>query len=175
MTAELDWVLEQFASVVDDIESEYTLASGDPVQVERIDRDNSRLLEQDVRSIRGDLQDANYVGATHVETVRDPVGTEYDASREVVVGVRVTGLTSAEYGHIDSEGNEGIPFDNGTDGLVNRLKDALWNERTWPDAGPGPSVYYKHLELQNEANQSEQWADFYRADWDVVFNGYEEL
>jgi len=176
MTSEVDFVLDQFAAVADTISNEYTLESGDPVRLERVNRDESRILEQDVQSIKGDLEKAAFVGATHVDTVRDPVGTEYDASREVVVGVRVTGLTSqGSYGHIDPSGEDGIPFDNGVDGLVNRLKDALWSERTWPDAGPDPSVYYTDLELQNEANTSEQWADFWRADWGVVFDGYEEL
>lgn len=175
MTSELDWVLDQFAAVADDVESEYTLESGDPVVLERVNRDESRILEQPPGDIHGELQKGVFVGATHVDTVRDPIGTEYDADREVVVGVRVVGLTHRKYGHIDPSGVDGIPFDapdNG--GVVQRLKDALWSERMWPDAGPS-DVYYTDLELANEANTSEQWADVFRADWDVVFDGYEEL
>lgn len=174
MSSERDWVLQQFADVVDDIANEYTLDSGDPVELEHVNRDESRLLEQGLDSIRGELRNAAFVGATHVDTVRTPIGTEYDAEREVVIGVRATGLTSAKYGHIDPSGEDGIPFDNGDDGLVQRLKNALWSERTWPDAAPSDG-YYTHLELANEANTSQQWADFYRADWDVVFTGYEDL
>jgi len=175
MSSERDWVLEQFADVATTVASEYTLQSGDPVELRRVNRDESRILEQAVDSIRGELQQAVFVGATHVDTVRDPIGTEYDAEREVVVGVRVTGLTSSKYGHIDPSGQEGIPFDDADEGLVQRLKEALWSERQWPAAEPSEDVYYTDLELQNEANTSQQWADFYRADWDVVFSGYEEL
>jgi len=175
MSSERDWVLEQFADVATTIASEHTLENGDPVELRRVNRDESRILEQAVGSIRGELQSAVFVGATHVDTVREPIGTEYDAEREVVVGVRVTGLTSSKYGHIDPSGEQGIPFDDANGGLVQRLKDALWSERTWPAAEPDESVYYQDLELQNEANTSQQYADFYRADWDVVFSGYEEL
>jgi len=161
VTAEVDWVLDQLGSVV----------GSTTTPLRRVNRDDSRVLEQDIRSVESELQEANYVGATHVDTVQDPIGTEYDVDREVVVGVRVTGLHHSEWGHVDPDGQEGIPFDE----LVRRCKDALWTERTWPAAGPDGSVSYTHLELQNEANTSEQYADFYRADWDVVFSGYEEL
>ena len=160
MTKEVDWVLEQLGSVV----------GSTTTPLRRVNRDESRILEQDVRSIQGELTRANYVGVTHVDTTRDPVGTEYDADREVVVGVRVTGLTCEEHGWVDSTGQAGMPFDE----LVARCKDALWSERTWPAAGPS-GVSYTHLQLQNESNTSEQYADFYRADWDVVFDGYEDL
>jgi hypothetical protein len=174
MTAETAWVLEQFASVATDVANEYTLESGDPVELERVNRDESRLLEQDVQSIRGDLEQAAFVGATHVDTVEEPMGSQYDLQREVVVGVRVTGLTAqGSYGHIDPSGEDGIPF-TGDGGLVQRCKDALLSERKWPDAGPA-DVSYPHLELQNEVNTSQQWADFYRWDADVVFKGHRDL
>ncbi|QRY26361.1 hypothetical protein [Halobacterium sp. BOL4-2] len=175
MSSEVTWVLDQFASVATTVSNNYTLASGDPVQLERVNRDESRILDQPPGDIQGELQTGVFVGATHVDTVRDPIGTEYDADREVVVGVRVTGLTHREYGHIDPSGQNGIPFDDADSaGIVQRLKDALLAERTWPAAGPA-DVSYTHLELQNEANTSQQYADTFRADWDVVFSGHEEL
>jgi len=82
----------------------------------------------------------------------------------------VTGLHCGEFGHIDPDGANGVPFDE----LVSRCKDALWSERTWPAAGPS-DVTYTHLQLQNEANTSQQYSDFYRADWDIVLSGFEEL
>lgn len=174
MTAELDWVLEQFASVATDVANQYTLESGDPVQLERVNRDESRILEQDVQSIRGDLEKAAFVGATHVDTVEEPMGSQYDLQREVVVGVRVTGLTSqGSYGHIDPDGQDGIPF-TGDGGLVQRCKDAVLAERKFPAAAPSDAAY-TYLEFQNEANTSQQWADFYRWDADVVFHGERHL
>jgi hypothetical protein len=160
MTAELDWVLSRLGSVVEST----------TVPLRRVDRDSSRILEQGLRSIKGELQEANYVGATHVETVRDPIGTEYDADREVVIGVRVTGLHHSEWGYIDPDGDEGIPFPE----LVQRLQDALWAERTFPPAGP-PGVEYTHLEITNEANTSNQYADFHQYSFDVLLSGYEQL
>lgn len=161
MTAEVDWVLDRMGSVV----------GSTTTPLRRVNRDDSRILEQDVSSIKGELTSANYVGATHVDTTEEPMGSQYDLQREVVVGVRVTGLMSSEYGYIDPSGQEGIPFDE----LVARCKDALWAERQWPDAGP-TNVSYPHLEIQNEANTSQQWADFYRADWDVVFTqGFHDI
>jgi hypothetical protein len=163
MTAEVDWVLDQFGSVV----------GSTTVPLQRIDRDDSRILEQDVRSLDAELTDANYVGVRHEDTTTSPIGTEYDLEREAVVSVRVTGLHASKYGWIDPDGDDGIPF-GGADGLVQQLQDALWSERQFPDAGI-QRVDYTHLELQNEANTSRQYGDFYRADWDVVFQGFEEL
>lgn len=171
MTAELDWVLEQFAPVATSVAADYSLRKGGDATLERVNRDDSEVLGENIRTSRGDLQKAAYIGATHADTVRDPIGTEYDADREVVVGVRLTGLHWGDHGHIDPDGENGIPFDE----LVRRCKDALWSERTWPDANSREDVYYENLELQNEANTSQQYTDFYRADWDVVFSGYEDL
>lgn len=170
MTSEVDWVLSQFADVATAISNEYTLESGDPVELRRVDRDESRILEQGVQSIRGELQSASYIGATHVDTSEVPMGSEYNLQREVVVGVRLTGLTSSEYGHIDPAGNEGIPFDE----LVERCKDAILSEREFPAAAPTDAAY-TYLEFQNEANTSQQWSDFYRWDADVVFHGERHL
>jgi len=163
MSSERDWVLTQLGSVV----------GSTTTPLRRVDRDNARLLEQNVRSVRGELQEANYVGATHVDTVEEPMGSQYDLQREVVVGERVTGLHHSEWGHIDPDGQEGIQF-SGEGGLVDRCKDALLAERTFPDAAP-PDAAYTYLEFQNEANTSQQYSDFYRWDADVVFHGERQL
>lgn len=163
MSSELEWVLDQLKDVADQQPWDHELR--------RVNRDESRVLEQDVRSVKGELQEANYVGATHVSTEESPMGSQYDLEREVVIGVRVTGLHCSKYGHIDPQGEDGVPFTE----LVQACKDAFWTERKWPAAGPS-GVSYPHLELQNEANTSQQWADFYRADWDVVFTqGFHDI
>lgn len=170
MTSEVDWTLAQFESVADTIATEYTLESGDDAQLERVDRDESRKLEQDVQSIKGDLQSAVFVGAAHADTDENPMGSEYKLEREAIVQIRITGLTHSEYGHVDPTGAAGIPFDDPDGGLVQRVKAAILDERKFPQAAP-PDAAYTYLEFQNEANTSEQWADFYRWDADVVFHG----
>jgi hypothetical protein len=158
MTAELDWVLAQLKDVADSQPYDHELR--------RINRDESRILDKGVRSIQGELQKANYVGATHVSTTEEPMGSEYNLQREVVIGVRVTGLTSSKHGHVDPSGTDGVPFSD----LVTECKDAILEERAFPDAGSSDTEY-THLEFTNEANTSHQWADFYRWDADVVLDG----
>lgn len=160
MTAEVDWVLNQFGSVVGSITA----------PLKRVNRDESEILEDDIRERKGELQDANFVGATFANRSTDAIGTEYDHAVEAVVGVRVEGLHHSEWGHIDPDGVEGIDFDE----LVRRLRDALLAERTFPNVG-SPDGTYTDLQITNEAPQSSDYRDYYRHDFDVVFNGFEDL
>ena len=163
MTAEVDWVLTQFGSVVGSLTA----------PLKRVDRDESEILEGNIRKRKGDLKDANFVGATFADRVPTPIGTEYDHAVEAVVGVRIEGLHHSEWGHVDPDGVEGIPFgDDG--GLVDRIRDAILVERRYPDAG-GTNVTYTNLTVTNEASQSSNYADYYRYDFDVVFDGFEDL
>lgn len=160
---EVDWTLTQLGSVVGSVTT----------PLRRIDRDESTILDGDVRDHTADLKKANYVGATRADVSNDPVGTEYDHRREVVVGLRIEGLHHSEWGHVDPAGSNGIPFgDDG--GLVDKIREALLAERTYPAAG-GNGVTYTDLRLQNEASQSNNYQDYYRHDVDVVFRGYESL
>ncbi|WP_135806211.1 hypothetical protein [Halorussus marinus] len=161
---EVDWVLAQLGSVVGSL----------TVPLRRVDRDESTILDGDIRSRTEDLQQANYVGATLADVATEPRGAEYNLSREAVVGVRIEGLNHSEWGHVDPDGSEGIVWQNGDTGLVDRIRSTLLAERTWPDAG-GTDVSYTHLEVANQAPQSELYADYYRYDFDVVFDGYEDL
>lgn len=167
---EVEWTLGQLADVVTSVDADYGAT------LQRVDRDETEILERNVRELTPKLEKACYAGATLADVVSDPIGTEYDHDREAVVGLRVVGLTSegGEWGHVDPGGTDGVPWHNGSDGLVDRIRTALLAERTWPGAG-GPNVSYTHLSLQNEAPQSSDWGDYYRWDVDVVFEGYEEL
>jgi len=186
MTApEVEWVLDRLATVVDDVAATYTLSAernNDPVQVRRIDRDNSRLYDggdpigmtEPLHTRKGKLEAGCYIGAQTVSADGAPIGTGYDLDLERVVGLRVEGLVASEYGHVDPDGADGVPWRNGNDGLVDRVRTALYNERTWPDAG-GTGVSFTHLQLANVADTSSNWKDFFRWDADVVFDGFEEL
>ncbi|MFC4549381.1 MULTISPECIES: hypothetical protein [Halorussus] len=160
---EVEWVLTQLGSVVGSLTT----------PLKRVDRDESKILDGSIRSRTAELEKANYVGATLSDVTSQPIGTEYDHSREAVVGVRIEGLTHREFGYVDPNGSSGIPFDN-DGGLVSRVRDALLVERTYPNAG-GANVTYTDLRITNEAPQSSNYADYYRTDFDVVFNGYEDL
>jgi hypothetical protein len=161
----VEWVLDQLESVVD--------AQPDAHPLKRVNRDESRILEGDIRSRTGELRKANFVGAAHVDHEARPIGTEYDLDVEDVVGIRIEGLTYTDRGHVDPDGQDGVVF-SGDPGLVQDLKAALYDARTFPDAGRTP-VNFTDLRLSNHAPQSHLWSDYFRYDFDVVFEGYEEL
>ena len=160
---EVEWTLAQLGSVVGSLTT----------PLKRVDRDESRILEGDIRKRTAELEKANYVGAALADRTPTPIGTEYDHALETVVGVRIEGLHHSEWGHVDSDGVEGIPFgDDG--GLVDRIRDAILAKRRYPDAGR-TNVTYTNLTVTNEASQSSNYADYYRYDFDVVFDGFEDL
>lgn len=166
---ETQWTLEQFGSVISNISA----------PLKRVDRDESRLYDGDgsapdmsspIRGRKGDLQRANFVGVQFVDRVTEAIGTEYDHDVETVVSVRVEGLHESKWGYIDPDGVEGIEWSE----LTDRLQEALTDQRTWPAAGD-PDTVYTDLQFANESDSSDDYRDAYRADWDVVFNGYEDL
>jgi hypothetical protein len=158
-------VLDRVATV--DV-SDYTLANGDPVTLEPVDRDESTLLDGDIRSRKADLQDGVYVGAGSANRARDPIGTDADYDTEVVIGVRIEGLIESEYGHVDPDGQDGIPFGV----LVDRVQDAIDSELSHPAIPNGDRN--KHVLLQNEASQVAEYEDYYRYDFDCVIEKYED-
>jgi hypothetical protein len=178
---EVDWVLDQLASVADTVATNYTLKNGDAAELKRVDRDDAQLYEgsdsvdmsSPIHTRTEELTKAALVGATRADVSDEPIGTEYDHDREAVVGVRIEGLTCREFGHIDPAGNNGIPFDD-DGGLVEKIRDAILAERHYPAAG-GSGVTYTDLQIANEAPQSSDWQDYFRHDFDILFNGYEEL
>jgi len=161
---EVQWVLDQLQSVVDNQPAAYPL--------ERIDRDASEILEGNVGTRRAELQDANYVGVSLATRTTDPIGTEYDHEVDTTVAVRIEGY-SGDFGNIDPDGVDGVAF-AGAGGLVEQVRDAILVKRTVPDAGRS-DVSFTHLALQNETSQSSNHAEYWRYDFDVVFRGFEDL
>lgn len=162
MSAEVDWVLDQLQSVVNNQPADHPL--------KRIDRDESELLEGSIRDREADLQHANYVGATLAERAGQALGTEFNRRVETVVGLRIEGAHHSEYGHIDPDTNDGVDFD----ALVDDIKEALWSGRKFPAVGREDTSYHT-LYVENEAPQSAQYSDYYRYDADVRFVGYRTL
>jgi hypothetical protein len=179
---EVDYVLDRLASVVSDVEANFSLASGDPVQVKRVDRDDGQLYDSDqsvnlsspIRTRSAELRSAVLVGASLVDVSSQPIGTEYDHRREAVVSVRCEGLHVDEYGHVDPGGTDGVPFNGVAGSFVQRVRDALLNDRTFPNAGR-PDVEYTDLRFSDESPQSGRYADYFRWDGDVLLRGYEDL
>ncbi len=174
MTAEVEWVLEQFGDVVDDQPEDHPLY--------RVDRDESRVYETGdeldmqtpIHDRTGELTRANYVGVASADKSSSPIGTEFDLEVERIVSVRVEGLVRGEHhGHVDPDGDDGVVFDDDT-GLVADLQAALWDEREWPDV-PRQGTTYTHLLLQNYGFRSDEYADYHRYDFDVLFDGFEDL
>ena len=186
MTApDVEWVLNRLGTVVDGVATDYSLSDergNDRVQVRRIDRDNSRVYDggdpidmtEPLHKRKGKLEAGCYVGVQSVDVSQSPIGTEFDLDIERVVSLRLEGLVESKYGHVDPDGQDGVPWRNGSDGLVDRVRSALYDQRTWPDAG-GSSVSFTHLMLTNEADTSSNWTDAYRWDADIVLSGFESL
>lgn len=183
--AEVEWVLNRLGAVVDDVATNYSLADefdNAPVQVRRVDRNDSQIydgsgdvdMDEPLPERRGKLERGCYIGARTASGSETPIGTEFDLDVDRVVGLRVEGLHAAQAGHVDPAGQSGVPWRNGEDGLIDRVREALYDQRTWPDAG-GSDVTFTHLILTNESTPSSNWRDFYRWDVDVVFDGFETL
>jgi len=186
VTAEVEWVLEQFGDVVK--------AQPDDHPLYRVNRDQSLVYETGeeldmqtpIRERTGELKEANYVGVASADKSSSPIGTEFDLDVERIVSVRVEGLHHSEWGHVDPFGygegdygdggygvNQGVRFDDDT-GLVADLIAALQTEREWPDV-PREGTTFTHLLVQSFGPRSVEYADYYRYDFDVLFDGFEEL
>lgn len=146
-----------------------TGAAGEEPPLTLVDRNNARD-EADQRGVTEDLQDTNVVSIASVDEATTPIGTEYDHDIEHVAGVRIEGLHESEWGHIDPDADAGAAWDS----LSRFVRRAILRARTFPKA-KRPNVDYTDLRLSNHAPQSQDYADYYRYDVDVIFDGFEEL
>jgi len=171
VSAEVDWVLQRIKDYYGYGAFPYgSDGFGEAPPLERVDRDDSKLLEGNIRSRSSDLQRHNIVGATLADRVRDPIGAEYDHAVEAVVGLRIEGAHVSEYGYVDGDNEQAPSFEN----LRTAILDALLQERHYPGANP-PGITYHTLTIENETPDSGQYADYFRYDADIVFRGYEDI
>jgi len=162
---EVEWVLEQFASVAD--------ALAEPLT--RIDRDASEAygpgdsidMSAGQRQLRRDLRDSNVVGATLADRATTPIGTEFDNEVETTVGVRLL-ATGGDRGHVYPA--VGLRFDT----LVARCRDAVAAGRQYPAVGRSDVTYHSAF-IENDAPQLADTQDLFRYDFDVRLVGYEDL
>jgi len=164
-------------TILDAIADNWSAGSFADIPLERIDRDNSELLDGGVRSHTEDLQDSNYVGATLADRSADPIGTEYDHRLEVVVGVRIEGAHHSEWGYVNPDASlppatagDPVPWQP----LVDEIRTAILRDRREPTTGE-TDIDYLDLQITNEAPQSADYGDYYRHDVDVLLTGYETL
>ncbi|WP_436344500.1 hypothetical protein [Natronorubrum sp. FCH18a] len=177
---EVNWILEQLGSVVDDVANSYTDRNGKPVVVKRVNCDGSSVYEgsegldlnEPMHKRSDSLESGVYVGATLADRATGPVGTEYDHQIETVVGITLEGMTSQgdNWGHVDPDGENGVPFSM----LVRQIRRTLLQSRGYPDPGT-PHTSYTDLRITNDDPQSSEYRDFYRYQLDCVFRGYESL
>lgn len=175
-------------AVLDFIKDNWQAGSYSDIPLERIDRDNSKLLDGAIRSHSAELEADNYVGATLADRDPSAIGTEYDHQLEVVVGVRIEGLHADKYGKVDPDAslppntaNDPVPWfeyvdgnNNEQPGLVKEVRDAILRDRTFPSTRQA-DIAYTDLQITNESDSSDDHRDFFRHDFDVVFSGFEEL
>lgn len=172
MTAEVEFVLDVLGGVVDSVDTDYG------VDLVRIDRDEPTLYEgggdlasaSSRRTKSVDLDEPAAVSASFSGRDTTAIGTEYDHDVEATVDLRLEAVHASEYGAIDPDGVDGVPFDE----LRERVRTALLAERTFPSVGRN-GTSYTHLRLENEADVSGDEGDYFRYNLDVVFEGYEEL
>ena len=168
MRPEAEFVLQALEDVVQAQPPEHPLW--------RVDRDNSEIYDgrgpidmtEPMHKRKGELEKANFVGVAWESRSGNPVGTDFHVDGDIVASVRLEGMRggdrSAEFGHIDPTGLGGVVW---TD-LYEQVRGALLDERTYPDHESFRDVKLD-LRIANETDQSSNWRDFYRADFDVVF------
>jgi len=162
---EVEWVLEQFASVAND----------SPEPLTRVDRDAARsyeagkMIDMDAgsRRLTEELRDTNVVGATLADRAVEPIGTEYDHRIETIIGVRVL-AHGGDFGHVAPAAD--LRFDT----LVANLRDAAAAGRSFPAVGRDDVSYHTAF-VEDDASQSGDFQDRFRYDFDVRFVGYEDL
>lgn len=166
--------------VLSKIKSNWSAGSYADIPLERIDRDNSDQLDDNIRSHTADLQADNYVGASFSGRTQSPLGTEYDHDLSLVVNVRIEGLHTSEHGYVDPDASlppatagDPVPF-SGPNGLVGEIRDTILVERTFPDVGVA-DFDLTHLTIESEVPDAVSFGDYYRHDFDVRFDGYESL
>lgn len=172
-----DWILDRLAPVVESVANDYDHRNGGNCVLKRVDRDNSRVFEggesidmtEPIHTRVEKLKTGNFVGVTFADRGGDLVGTEPMLDGDVVINVRLEGMTHREYGHIDPDGEQGIPFDE----LTDRVRDQIWDGLEYPDVDD-PRMSYRYLTIDDDP-QSVGWSDFYRHSFDVTLFGYESL
>ena len=170
MTApEVQWVFDTLDIITTDTALAWGTASDvvdGATPVRRVDRNDSEIADGGIRSRTGELTESNFVTAELVDDDSSHGGWGDDYDTEAIVSLRVEGLISDEWGHIDPDGEEGIPFTP----FYRRVRSALRDQDDHPDV---TGRTYHTLFLENGTNRSGDYADFYDYRIDCRFVGYD--
>lgn len=165
----VDWILDAIKSNW----GAYTHAYGEsygsgslPETLKRVNRDESEIMEGSIRKRRGDLKKNNFVGVTRNSSPTTPLGSGGDNILEPTLRVRLEGLHSDEFGHIDSN----AAFES----LVWKVKDAIQFEGFSPSVGDAHPGTFVRLYIENEDQQSHFFKDYFIAEFDVRLVGHRE-
>jgi hypothetical protein len=175
MTNEVEWVIDQLASVVSAQPAAHPLR--------RVNRDvpfvydpsgspDKTSPEFDVET---DAEACNIVSVGTADRANSYAGSDPDVRVEQTVAVRIEGHTAlgGAFGHIDPTGAAGVEF-TGDGSLVDQVTSAIYDGLKYPDTGR-PNTTYCDLRIENETDLSRNYRDAYRYDFDVRFTGFEEL
>lgn len=163
MSAEVDYVLEAIAD-------NWPGGGFGDVPLTRIDRDNAQFFESGLRSRTKELKRSNYVGAGLRTRNTDPAGFSYEQQLDAIVPVKLAGMHVSEFGHIDPDGSDGIPWDD----LVQGVRDAVLTDRDFPPITRPNTTYHTVFE-ENGTDRSSSYANYYAYEFDLRFRGYETL
>jgi len=163
--------------VLSAIKDNWSAGAYSDIPLERVDRNNNDLLDDNVRDLTPELKQDNYVSAAYTERDDSPIGTEYDLAVDgLVVNCQVVGLHHSEFGYINPDNSlppttagDPVPFYD----LHREIRDAILAEKQFPDTSS--DIDYTDLVITNQTPLSYEYGDLYRFDFDVSFAGYEEL
>lgn len=171
---EVDFVL---TAIKDDWPGSETTLSDVPL--ERIDRDNSDLLDDTpIHQHAVELEEMNYVGAASATRDDQPLGTEYDLRTDRSVDVRIEGAHVSEMGAIDPSGSANPDWPTTDwDSLTENVRLAILqaDNRMFPNVSGRANVGFKDLFVENWDNQASNFGDYYLTTFTVRFSGFENL
>lgn len=178
MNPETEFTLKQFESVASTLATSYSLANGDPVNVQLANKDDGFLYGADgaidftapLATRTSELEQGIIMAAGLEDRDRTPTGTGTTRRVEATVSVTIEGLTArhGQYGHIDPDGGVGAPFEE----AVRLAVDQLQASQSFPSVGK-TDVTYHDLTTTNESDQSNQFQHLYRYEFDALYRGYE--
>ena len=170
MIPEVDWLLDVLSTVASDQPADHPLYRVDRNTAQVYETGDSVDMSAPLKQRKSELQRANFVGIRRVSQANAAMGTEFDARTDQVFSLRLEGLHWLEGGHIDPEDENGVDFE----ALLGDIKDAIWDDRHHPDIAASDIAHYD-LMVMNEDDQSADYRDFFRYEFDIVFRGKQAL
>lgn len=175
MTAKpVEWVLDELGAVVDTQPTDHPLYRVDRDNALRYDGSGQFDMESAISKRTENLRLANFVGARFADRDGSYAGPSPKLDTEEVVGIRIEGMSHLERGHVDPTGTDGVVFQGTDDALVEQIRTAIYDGLSYPDAGR-TDVSFTHLQITNESPAMADWQSYFRYDFDVLFDGFEEL